>query len=74
MTGVRDGALVVSLAAPPVDGAANAELVAAMAQVLGVRKSDVAIASGAASRNKILDVAGLAPDALLERLGPLASE
>lgn len=65
---MRAGALVVSLAAAPVDGAANAELVSALSSLLGVRKADVVIATGAASRTKILEVAGLDPAALRERL------
>jgi hypothetical protein len=69
ITGVREGALVVSLAAPPVDGAANAELVSALAAALGVRRSDVVIASGAASRTKIVDIANLAPADLRIKLG-----
>lgn len=73
ITGVREGALVVSLAAPPVDGAANAELVAALSSAFGVRKSDVSIASGAASRTKIVDIAGLAPADVRSKLGPLAA-
>jgi uncharacterized protein (TIGR00251 family) len=66
--GVRDGALVVSLAAPPVDGAANEELVRVLSARLGVKRSAISIASGAHGRTKIVDVADLAPDVVLDRL------
>lgn len=56
---VREGAVVVQIAAPPVDGAANAELVALLARVLGVAKRDVAIVRGEGGRAKIVEVRGL---------------
>ena len=66
--GVREGALVVSLAAPPVDGAANEELVRVLSARLGVKRSAISIASGAHGRNKIVEVMDLSPDAVLTRL------
>jgi uncharacterized protein (TIGR00251 family) len=50
--------LKVRVAAPPVDGAANAALVRLMAKALGVPRSAVRIASGEASRTKTLEIAG----------------
>lgn len=47
----------VRLTAPPVEGAANAALTAFLARALGLRKSDVAIASGESSRLKTVDFA-----------------
>src|SRR5262245_16148942 len=44
--GVKAGALWVSLAAPPVDGAANAELVSLLAAQLGVPRRDVMLVRG----------------------------
>lgn len=52
IVGFHDGALKVRIAAPPVDGAANAELVKLLAKQFGVAKSDVEIIGGQASRNK----------------------
>ncbi len=66
--GVRDGALIVAVAAPPVDGAANDEIVRTLAAALGVKRSDVSIATGASSSTKIVDVASLAPDEVKRRL------
>jgi uncharacterized protein (TIGR00251 family) len=67
--GVRDGALLVRLAAPPVDGEANDALISLMAGVLDVPKRDLAIVSGERSRKKRLKVAGLTPASVHARLG-----
>lgn len=69
VVGVREGALEVAVAAPPVDGEANAELVAFLAKALGVGRSSVSVVSGDTSRNKLVRVAGLGPDVLLRTLG-----
>ena len=50
--------LAVRVAAPPVDGAANAALIAFFSKRLGVRRSDVTIASGEGSRLKTLRIDG----------------
>jgi len=57
--GEHGGALKVQLAAPPVDGEANEALVELFAKVLKVPKREVALISGAASRNKRVRVGGL---------------
>ena len=59
--------LKLRLAAPPVDGAANAALIAFLAEELGVRKRDVTIRAGETGRVKILHLAG-DPAALASRL------
>ncbi|MCC6648832.1 MAG: DUF167 domain-containing protein [Polyangiaceae bacterium] len=69
LRGVEAGALVVALAAPPVDGEANAALVVALAGWLGVRRRDVTIVSGETARTKIVEVAGVAPSVVAARLG-----
>ncbi len=58
VAGEHDGRLKIQLAAPPVDGEANAALVAFLAEALGVRKADVAIERGEAGRRKTVRVAG----------------
>lgn len=57
--GEHDGRLKVQLAAPPVEGAANAALVEFLAEALRVRKSDVAILRGETGRRKTVRVAGV---------------
>ncbi len=64
--------LQIRLRAPPVEGAANAALIAFLAAALGLRKADVSIRSGAASRRKQVHLAG-EPAAILARLAALAT-
>jgi uncharacterized protein len=59
VVGVREGALEVQLAAPPVDGAANDELVRLLADALGVAKSAVHIVRGDSGRNKLVAIQGV---------------
>ncbi|MBO9709865.1 MAG: DUF167 domain-containing protein [Caulobacter sp.] len=61
--------LKVRVSAPPVEGAANAALVAFLAKALGLSKSAVAIASGATARLKIVDIQGCDPLTLVRVLG-----
>jgi uncharacterized protein (TIGR00251 family) len=65
---VRDGLLVVSVAAPPVDGEANAELVRTVARWLRVPRSSVRIVSGTTARHKVVAVADVTEALVLERL------
>lgn len=69
IAGTRDSALLVRLAAPPVEGAANAALIALLADRLDVAASRVQIAAGGASRSKRVAIEGLTPREVLERLG-----
>jgi uncharacterized protein (TIGR00251 family) len=56
VAGEHDGRLKIQLAAPPVDGEANAALVAFLADALSVRKQDVAIVRGETGRRKSVRV------------------
>ena len=64
IAGLHGGALKVRLAAPPVDGKANAALVAFLAEQLDVPRSQVALISGATSRQKRLRVSGSSAQAI----------
>jgi uncharacterized protein len=58
---VGDGdaaAVKIALQAPPVEGRGNEALVEFMAEVLGVRRADIAIAAGEHGRNKVVVVRG----------------
>jgi uncharacterized protein (TIGR00251 family) len=68
LAGTRNGALLVRLAAAPVEGAANHALMALLADVLRVPKSHLELVSGARSRSKRVRVTGLTAAALAERL------
>lgn len=66
--GVMAGALRVALTAPPVEGAANAALVALLSTVLGVPRRDVTITRGATGRTKTVAVTGLTAAMLRARV------
>ena len=68
IVGVAGGALKLKLAAPPVEGAANASLCAFLAEKLGVRKSAVSLIAGQTSRQKVVRVEGVTTDEVLARL------
>jgi uncharacterized protein len=59
--------LAVRVAAPAVDGKANAALVDALADAFEVKRAAVGVISGFTSRNKLVEVTGADP----ERLGLL---
>lgn len=54
--GIHDGMPKLKITAPPVDGAANAEIIKIFSKLLNIPKSDIIISSGHASRLKILDI------------------
>jgi uncharacterized protein (TIGR00251 family) len=66
IAGMHDGCVKVRLAAPPVDGAANAALVEFVAELLGIAKSRVRIAAGLTSRRKTVEVEGVTAQQLSE--------
>lgn len=66
--GEHDGAVKIALTAPPVDGEANAALVAFLAKHLGVARRDVEIVQGATGRSKLVAVRGTTADAVRAQL------
>ena len=64
----EDGILHIKVAAPPVKGKANKELIAFLSQLLDISKSQVAIEKGEASRRKVIAIEGLSQAQILERL------
>jgi uncharacterized protein (TIGR00251 family) len=69
--GIRDGRLVVKVTAPPVDAAANDAVIALLAGTLGVPKRQLAIATGASSRSKTIQIAGTAAETIRARLSDI---
>jgi uncharacterized protein len=59
IVGEHDGALRVRIAAPPVDGAANEELVRLLARKLGVARSAIKITGGQTAKLKVISVSGV---------------
>ena len=68
LAGFSEGVLRVRVAAPPVKGKANKELIAFLARKLGLSKGDLTILRGHTSRYKLISVAGLTREELNRRL------
>ncbi len=60
--GEREGAIVVRLAAPPVEGAANDALIEFLASILDLPRRNVRIVSGERGRRKRVAIAGVTAD------------
>jgi hypothetical protein len=56
IVGVQEGALKVKVTVPPVEGAANEACIKLLAKELGLKRSQLEIASGAKSRKKTIMV------------------
>lgn len=69
IVGEMDGALKVRIASPPVDGAANEELIKILSKKFGVVRSAVEILSGHASKQKQVRVGGINHVDLLNLIG-----
>lgn len=54
----HDGALKIRIASPPIDGAANAELIRILAKNFNVSRSAVEIVSGQTSKTKQIKITG----------------
>ena len=67
--GLRDGALLLRIQAPPVDDAANVEVVDILADLLGVPRRSVSILSGHHSRRKRVAVVGITAKQAARALG-----
>lgn len=59
IAGVRDGALLLRVAAAPLEGAANAAVIGLLARVLGIPKRSITIVRGETGREKLLAVEGV---------------
>ena len=70
VVGVSEGIWRVRVAAPPVKGKANKELIAFLSQLLGVGKSQIGIIKGHTARNKVIAINGLSQEDIMKRLSP----
>jgi uncharacterized protein (TIGR00251 family) len=72
LLGMKAGVLEVAVAAAPVDGAANEELIRTLAAHFSLGRRAVRVVAGASARHKRILLAGLGPaevEARLERIG-----
>jgi hypothetical protein len=68
IVGLLGGMLKIKLAAAPEKGKANESLVGFLADTLGVKKNAVTITSGHTSPVKTIQIAGVTPAAILQKL------
>jgi hypothetical protein len=68
VAGIAEGRLRIRVAAPPVGGEANQELVRFLARRLGLPRAAVAVSAGAAGRRKTVLAQGIAAEAALRLL------
>ena len=66
--GRHGDAIKIRIKAPPVDGAANEELIRFLAKRFGVPRSAVQLLSGGSSRDKRVAIAGMPADEVLASL------
>ncbi len=67
--GFVDGVLRLNIAAPPVEGKANKELVEFLSESLDTAKSNITVERGLTSRNKTLLIRGMTLDQVLHKIG-----
>lgn len=72
IAGARNRALLVRLAAPPVEGAANDALIAFLSDLLGVPNRQVRLVSGDRSRDKVVEIVGSSLSDLTIKLRKIA--
>lgn len=70
VAGFNDGVFRVKVAAPPVQGKANRELVTFLGEALGISKNRVSITRGHTTRNKLIAIDGFSEADVKERLLP----
>jgi len=71
VTGFREGIIYLKVTAPPIENAANRALEAFLADLLGVRRSQVSILQGRKSRHKTLEITGMTQAQANEKLAKL---
>jgi uncharacterized protein (TIGR00251 family) len=72
VVGFAGDVLAVKIAAPPIGGKANQELVKFLSKVLGIPKGDVRVERGLTGRNKMVTFAGLDRENLMRLLSAAA--
>lgn len=68
VVGFKEGVLHIRIAAPPVEGKANRELIDFLSEVFGVSKSSLTLQKGSTSKVKTIAISGLTQDRVTEVL------
>jgi uncharacterized protein (TIGR00251 family) len=63
-----DGTIKIHLSAPPVDGEANEQLIAYLAEVLNIPKSRLEIVAGQSGRDKLISVLDMDAETVHKRI------
>jgi uncharacterized protein (TIGR00251 family) len=69
--GFKDGVFHLKIAAPPVKGKANQELIKFLSDILGASRSRINIKKGMSSKRKVIVISELTQDQAMERLEQL---
>ncbi|MGB7631657.1 MAG: DUF167 domain-containing protein [Candidatus Deferrimicrobium sp.] len=69
VAGFEGGVVRIRLNAPPVEGKANEALVRFLAEAVGVPRSRITLITGVRGRSKVVRVAGVTREALMDALG-----
>jgi uncharacterized protein len=69
IVGMHGDAIKIRLQSPPVDGAANKELMGLLSKRLGVQRTDVELIGGVSSRRKRIRINGLTASDVHRALG-----
>lgn len=70
VVGFVDGVLRVKVAASPIKGKANRELITFLSRLLGIGKGHINIIKGHTTRNKVVAIDGLSQEEIMKRLSP----
>ena len=65
--GLKDGVWQVKIAAPPIKGKANKELIKLLSDILEVSKSSLTIEKGMTSKRKVVCISGLTEKEVIRR-------
>jgi uncharacterized protein (TIGR00251 family) len=65
--GFQDGMWQVRIAAPPIKGKANQELIKFLSDILGVGKSNLTIEQGMTNKQKVVGIKGLTQNQIIEQ-------
>jgi len=68
VAGLVNGVWKIHVAAPPVEGKANRELIEYLSEVLDIPKSNIAIVRGETGRDKVVVISGLTREETEKRL------
>lgn len=74
IAGWRDGVLQVRVAAPPVEGKANASVLKLLAKRLRLPRSSLIVVQGKTSRDKVIRIEQLNEEELERALGPMTDD